>query len=160
MATEKRDMKKAGKAAKAKGARGERLLSAFLNSFGLHTHRGYVHCGQSDLVDLLGIHVECKNVERLNVRQAMDQAIKEAEKRKDGMPTVFWKVSRKPWLTIMLTEDWVKLYLMARRKDEGNTERNDPASYEDARVDNNDGGFPVVRSDKALRSDMGTEKES
>lgn len=160
MATEKRDMKKAGKSAKAKGARGERLLSAFLNSFGLHTHRGYVHCGQSDLVDLLGIHVECKNVERLNVRQAMEQAIREADKRKDGMPTVFWKVSRKPWLTIMLTEDWVKLYLMARRKDEGNTERNDPASHEDARVDNNDGGIPVVRSDQAFRSDMGTEKES
>jgi hypothetical protein len=118
MAAEKRDMKKAGKAAKAKGARGERLLSAFLNSFGLHTHRGYVHCGQSDLVDLLGIHVECKNVERLNVRQAMDQAIREADKRKDGMPTVFWKVSRKPWLTIMLTEDWVKLYMMARGRSE------------------------------------------
>lgn len=116
MATEA--MKKRGKASKDKGARGERLLSAFLNSFGLHTHRGYVHCGQSDLVDLLGIHVECKNVERLNVRQAMEQAIKEAEKRKDGMPTVFWKVSRKPWLTIMLTEDWVKLYKMARGRSE------------------------------------------
>lgn len=122
MATEKRDMKKAGRASKNKGARGERLLSAFLNSFGLHTHRGYVHCGQSDLVDLLGVHVECKFVERLNVRQAMDQAIREADKRKDGMPTVFWKVSRKPWLTIMLTEDWVKLYLMARGKTDGRTQ--------------------------------------
>lgn len=122
MATEKRDMKKAGRASKNKGARGERLLSAFLNSFGLHTHRGYVHCGQSDLVDLLGVHVECKFVERLNVRQAMEQAIKEADKRKDGMPTVFWKVSRRPWLTIMLTEDWVKLYKMARGKTDGRTQ--------------------------------------
>lgn len=130
MATEKRDMKKAGRAAKSKGVRGERLLSAFLNSFGLHTHRGYVHCGQSDLVDLLGIHVECKNVERLNVRQAMEQAIKEADKRKDGMPTVFWKVSRKPWLTIMLTEDWVKLYKMARWK-EGNGEQKDDVTESD-----------------------------
>lgn len=154
------DKRKAGKAAKDKGSRGERLLSAFLNSFGLHTHRGYVHCGQSDLVDLLGVHVECKFVERLNVRQAMEQAIKEAEKRKDGMPTVFWKVSRKPWLTIMLTEDWVKLYLMARRKDEGNTERNDPASHEDARVDNNDGSVHTVRSDQALRQDMGTAEDT
>lgn len=116
MATEA--MKKRGKASKDKGSRGERLLSAFLNSFGLHTHRGYVHCGQSDLVDLLGVHVECKFVERLNVRQAMEQAITETEKRKDGMPTVFWKVSRKPWLTIMLTEDWVKLYKMARGRSE------------------------------------------
>ena len=116
MATEA--MKKRGKASKDKGARGERLLSAFLNSFGLHTHRGYVHCGQSDVVDLLGIHCEVKFVERLNVRQAMEQAITEAKKRKDGMPTVFWKVSRKPWLTIMLTEDWVKLYKMARGRSE------------------------------------------
>lgn len=131
-------MKKRGKASKDKGARGERMLSAFLNSFGLHTHRGYVHCGQSDLVDLLGIHVECKNVERLNVRAAMEQAIRETGKRKDGMPTVFWKASRKPWLTIMLTEDWVKLYLMARGKThERNTERNVVASHEDARLDNN-----------------------
>ena len=158
MATEKRDMKKAGRAAKAKGARGERLLSAFLNSFGLHTHRGYVHCGQSDLVDLLGIHVECKNVERLNVRQAMEQAIKEADKRKDGMPTVFWKVSRKPWLTIMLTEDWVKLYLMARGKNH-DTMRNDLASHQDARQYHDNGGIPEVRSHTTLRKDMGTQEE-
>lgn len=119
MANKTTDKSRAGKAAKDKGSRGERLLSAYLNSFGLHTHRGYVHCGQSDLVDLLGVHVECKFVERLNVRAAMEQAIAEARKRKDGMPAVFWKVSRKPWLTIMLTEDWVKLYKMARGKTDG-----------------------------------------
>lgn len=135
---ESKDVKKRGKASKDKGARGERMLSAFLNGFGLHTHRGYVHCGQSDLVDLLGIHVECKFVEKLNVRAAMEQAIKETGKRKDGMPTVFWKASRKPWLTIMLTEDWVKLYLMARGKNEGHTERDDTAPHKDTRVDNND----------------------
>lgn len=152
------DKRKAGKAAKDKGSRGERLLSAFLNSFGLHTHRGYVHCGQSDLVDLLGVHVECKFVERLNVRQAMEQAIREADKRKDGMPAVFWKVSRKPWLTIMLTEDWVKLYLMARGKNH-DTMRNDLASHQNARQYHNDGGIPEVRSDTTLRQDMGTQEE-
>ena len=156
---ESKDLKKRGKASKDKGARGERMLSAFLNSFGLHTHRGYVHCGQSDLVDLLGIHVECKFVEKLNVRAAMEQAIKETGKRKDGMPTVFWKASRKPWLTIMLTEDWVKLYQMARGKNEditqyqktqdsrnnggaerneGDAKRNDTAPHKDARLYHND----------------------
>ena len=107
-----------GKASKDKGARGERLLKEFLNSHGLNVKRGYVHCGQSDIVDLLGIHCEVKFVERLNVRAAMRQAISETGKRKDGMPTVFWKMSRRPWLTIMLTEDWIKLYKMARGKDE------------------------------------------
>lgn len=103
-----------GRKERDKGARGERLLKDFLNDLGLTVKRGYVFLRQSDLVDLPGIHIECKFVERLNVRKAMDQAIAEAEKRKDGMPAVFWKVSRKPWLTIMRTEDWVTLYKMAR----------------------------------------------
>ena len=98
------------------------MLKDFLNSFGLKTHRGYVFCGQSDLVDLPGIHVECKFVERLNVRQAMEQAEDEAKKRKDGWPTVFWKVTRKPWLVIMKAEDWVILYKLARGKMNDDTE--------------------------------------
>ena len=90
------------------------MLKEYLNSLGLTVQRGYVFLRQSDLVDLPGIHVECKFVEKLSVRKAMDQAIEEAKKRKDGMPTVFWKVSRKPWLTVMRTEDWVQLYKLAR----------------------------------------------
>lgn len=111
-----------GKAEREKGARGERMLKEFLNSLGLSVKRGYVFLKQSDLTDLPGIHVECKFVEKLSVRKAMRQAIEEAKKRMDGMPTVFWKVSREPWLTIMLTEDWVKLYRMARSKSNGRTQ--------------------------------------
>ena len=91
------------------------MLKEFLNSLGLTVKRGYVFLHQSDLVDLPGIHIECKFVEKLNVRNAMYQAIEEAKKRRDGMPAVFWKKSREPWLTIMLTEDWVRLYKMARQ---------------------------------------------
>ena len=107
--------RKHGKASREKGARGERLLRDYLRSFGACVRRGYVFCRESDLVGLQGIHIECKFVEKLNVRKAMDQAIAEAGKRKDGMPAVFWKVSRKPWLTIMRTEDFMVLYQMARR---------------------------------------------
>lgn len=104
-----------GNKEREKGARGERLLRDYLRSFGACVRRGYVFCRESDLVGLQGIHVECKFVEKLNVRKAMDQAIAEADKRKDGLPAVFWKVSRKPWLTIMRTEDFMALYQMARR---------------------------------------------
>lgn len=103
-----------GKKEREKGARGERLLKEYLNSFGLTVKRGYTFLKQSDLIDLPGIHVECKFVEKLSIRKAMYQAIDEAAKRKDGMPAVFWKVSREPWLTVMRTEDWVQLYKMAR----------------------------------------------
>ena len=131
------EKKKTGNYSRNKGKRGELALVHFLNDHGLSVKRGMVFLKQSDVIGLLGIHCEVKNVERLNVRQAMEQAIKETGKRKDGMPTVFWKASRKPWLTIMLTEDWVKLYLMARGKYEGHTERNDIAPHKNTRVDNN-----------------------
>lgn len=108
-----------GKRERDKGARGERMLKEYLNSLGLTVKRGYTFLKQSDLVDLPGIHIECKFVEKLNVRKAVDQAIEESEKRKDGMPAVFWKVSRKPWLTIMRTEDWVTLYKLARGHTKG-----------------------------------------
>lgn len=105
---------KRGKSAKDKGARGERLLVHFLEKFGLSTRRGMVWLSQSDVIGLDGIHIEVKNVEALNVRKALDQAIEEAEKKKDGLPTVFWKKSRKEWVTVMRTEDWVTLYKLAR----------------------------------------------
>ena len=104
-----------GRKEREKGARGERLLRDYLNSFGACVRRGYVFCNESDVVGLQGIHIECKFFEKLNVRKAMDQAIAEAEKRKDGLPAVFWKKSRQPWLTVMRTEDFMTLYMMARR---------------------------------------------
>lgn len=116
-------MRKSGNFSRNKGIRGELKLRDYLNSFGESVRRGYVFCGESDVVGLQGIHIECKNSDRLNVRDAMDQAISEAEKRKDGLPAVFWKKSRKPWLTIMRTEDFMKLYMMAREKHD--TERED-----------------------------------
>ena len=147
--------KKTGNYSRNKGKRGELALVHFLNEHGLSVRRGMVFLKQSDVIGLLGIHCEVKAVERLNVRQAMEQAIRESEKRKDGMPAVFWKVSRKPWLTIMLTEDWVKLYKMARGKNH-DTMRNDPASHEDARKYHDNGSVPEIRSDKIIRKDMGT----
>ena len=122
MAAEKRDMKKAGKAAREKGARFERELSKLFNEHGFNTHRGYVFHKQSDVVDLLGIHVEAKAHERMNVWDALNQAVAESEKRKDGMPTVFWKRSRKGIMVCMRFEDWMKLYKIARGKTDGGTQ--------------------------------------
>ena len=120
-----------GKASREKGARGERLLVQFLSSLGITAKRGYVFLKQSDLTGIPGIHVECKAVEALNVRKALDQAVAEADKRKDGLPTVFWKKNRKGWVTIMRTEDWAVLYKMALYGGKRDTERADSDVYED-----------------------------
>ena len=159
MANKTTDKSRAGKAAREKGARFERELSRLFNDHGFHTHRGYVFHKQSDVVDLLGIHVEAKAQERMNVWDALKQAITESEKRKDGMPTVFWKRSRKGIMVCMRFDDWMKLYKMARGKNH-DTMRNDPASHEDTRQYNDNGSVHTVRSDQALRSDMGTAEDT
>lgn len=119
-----------GKKAQEKGKRGERMLVHFLRSLGLDVKRGFVWLNQSDLVGLDGIHIECKFCEKATVRQWLAQSMSEAEKKKDGLPTVFWKSSRQEWVTIMRTEDFVRLYKLARWGIR-DTERADTEVYED-----------------------------
>ena len=110
-----------GKASRDKGARGERMLRDALREREFdEATRGFVWNHTSDIVNLKDIHVECKFVEKLNIRQALAQAEEESEKRQDGMPTVFSKTSRKPWIVTMNLDDWVKLYkAYLRRLDDG-----------------------------------------
>ncbi len=64
--------------------------------------------GDADVVGLDRIHVEVKFVEKLNLRNAMDQSIGD---KKDGeLPIVAHKKSREPWLITMLADDWFALY--------------------------------------------------
>ena len=94
-----------------KGARGERMLRDELHRLGFEeVTRGFVWNHTSDLIGLEGIHVESKFCEKLNIRAALAQAEEEAKKRNDGMPTVFSKTSRKPWIVTMNLDDWAKLY--------------------------------------------------
>ena len=63
-----------------------------------------------DLIGLEGIHIEVKRVERLNVPEAMRQAIRDAERFQDGAPTLFHRRSREPWLVTMRLSDWIDIY--------------------------------------------------
>lgn len=98
---------------RAKGAAGERELARKLNEYGFDTRRtvqynGKAEEGQADLVGLEGIHIECKRVERLNLYDAMAQAIHDA---KDGeLPTVFHRKNHSEWLVTMRLQDWMELY--------------------------------------------------
>jgi hypothetical protein len=100
-----------GKSSQEKGRRGEYLLRDELRRLGFdEVNRGSVFQHTSDLTGLEGIHVEAKFCEKLNIRAALLQAEDEAKKRNDGMPTVFSKTSRKPWIVTMNLDDWAKLY--------------------------------------------------
>lgn len=59
--------------------------------------------------------MEVKRVERLNVPEAMKQATRDAKRFQDGVPAVFHRRSREPWLVTMQLEDWLGLLLKNRK---------------------------------------------
>lgn len=94
-----------------KGAAGERELARILREYGYNTRRGQQYNGangDADVVGLPGIHIECKRVERLNLREAMEQAFRDA--LPGEMPAVFHRKNCEPWKVTMLLDDWLKLY--------------------------------------------------
>jgi len=100
-----------GKSSQRKGAQGERELAAYLATEGITTERGgYCFGEKPDLYGMDGIHVEVKRVEALNVPKAMRQAAADAEKFQDGLPAVFHRRNREPWLVTMCLRDWLDLY--------------------------------------------------
>ena len=100
------------KSSQRKGAAGERELASLLREHGFDIQRGgSLSFGEiPDLTGLPGIHIEVKRVERINLGEAMEQAIRDTERFHDGAPTVFHRRNRQPWLVTMLLEDWIKQY--------------------------------------------------
>lgn len=95
-----------------KGARAERELAKVLSDLSAFScRRGQQYSGANGDADVVGlpmIHIECKAVERLNLRDAMAQA--ESDAREDEIPVVMHKKNRKPWLVTMSLEDFMKMY--------------------------------------------------
>lgn len=105
------EKQKKGKSARDKGARYELELVHILRDFyGYPVKRGYVFQHESDVIGLQGVHIECKAVERLNIRKAYKQAVEEALERADGVPVVFHHKNREGWLVTMSLEDFMDFY--------------------------------------------------
>lgn len=107
-----------GRQQQRKGADGERELAAILREHGYTmTRGGSLSFGElPDLSGLPGIHIEVKRVERLNIMEAMEQAVRDSEDFLDGAPTVFHRRNRSPWLVTMRLDDWLTLYGEGVRK--------------------------------------------
>ncbi len=100
-----------------KGRGGELEIVKIFQAHGIPARPGRpVSFGSTpDVVGIDGIHPEIKRVERLNVSEAMAQAIRDSEKFHDGAPTLFHRRNRSPWLVTMLLEDWLSLYQSGKR---------------------------------------------
>ena len=101
-----------GKSSQRKGANGEKELAGILQQYGYQVERGgsETYGTIPDLTGLPGVHAEVKRVEHLNLHEAMKQSIRDAERFRDGMPTVFHRRNREGWLVTQRLEDWMQLY--------------------------------------------------
>lgn len=96
---------------KNKGCRGERELAAELQKHGFDAKRMAQFAGGIDSPDvsgLPGIHIECKRVEKLNIYNAIAQAIRDADGQK--IPAVFHRRNREKWLVTLQMDDFMEIY--------------------------------------------------
>ena len=101
-----------GKRSQAKGRAGELELCRLLQDYGYPVQPGEaVSYGSTpDLTGLEGVHIECKRGEKQALYEWIQQAQRDSEKFKDGLPAVFWRKNRAKWLVCMTLADWMNLY--------------------------------------------------
>jgi Holliday junction resolvase len=94
-----------------KGASGEREFARVCRDEGYdNARRGQQFSGieGKDVVGLLGIHIECKRTERLNIHDAIAQSIRDA--KSGDIPIVAHRKNRTKWLITMKAEDWFVMF--------------------------------------------------
>lgn len=96
----------------AKGKAGEREFAALLRSYGFEARRSQQYCGvagdEDVICDMPGVHFEVKRREALNVRAAVEQAMRDAAPKGD-MPIVAHRCNRSEWLVTLRAEDFLKM---------------------------------------------------
>lgn len=100
-----------GKMSREKGKRFERQVAHAFQEYGYPARRAQQFAGKEgnhDVVGVPGLSIECKHVERLNIYDAVEQSIRDAQ---DGeMPTVIHRKNGKPMLVTMTFDSWIDLY--------------------------------------------------
>ena len=101
-----------GRTSQSKGRAGELELARLLQEYGYNVEPGRaVSYGSTpDIVGLPGVHIECKRAEQLRPYSWLEQAERDAVRFGDGLPAVFFRRSRSPWLVVMKLGDWLELY--------------------------------------------------
>ena len=101
-----------GRKSQAKGRGGEMELARILQGYGYPVEPGQAvsYGATPDLTGLPGVHIECKRAQQQSLYEWLEQARRDADKFHDGLPAVFWRKNRCPWLVVMDLRDWVTLY--------------------------------------------------
>lgn len=103
------DLKKIN--SRQKGKDGELEIARILREHGFSgARRGQQYCGangDADVVGMPGYHLEVKRVEKLNIHQAMEQAVRDA--LEDEVPVVLHRKNRTKWLATMPLSDFLEI---------------------------------------------------
>lgn len=99
---------------KKKGAAGEREFANYCKEKGFDVRRTAQYNGKeqgslADVIGIPGIHIEVKRAEKLNIHDAINQAIRD-NVTKGSIPIVAHRKNRTPWLITMTADDWFKLF--------------------------------------------------
>ena len=93
-----------------KGAAGERELSNFLKLHGWQARRGQQFSGGTDSPDVVSnfpFHIECKRVQNLDIGDAYEQALRDAN---DKVPaSVIHRKDREDWLATIELKEFLEL---------------------------------------------------
>ena len=94
-----------------KGKRAELQVAHMFKDHGFDARRSQQYAGINNDADVVGapfLHIEVKHVERLNLRAAVDQSVRDA--KEDEIPVVIHKQNRQPWLVTMGFDDFMSFY--------------------------------------------------
>lgn len=101
-----------GAKSQRKGRAAELELSRILQGHGYDVRPGNpLNYGKEpDVSGLSGVHIECKRRETTEIWKWLAQSERDAQRFGDGLPAVFFRRSRSPWMVCMTLTDWLKLY--------------------------------------------------
>lgn len=115
MTTKTKSKSDIGRSSKRKGKIGELEVANLLKAAGYNTHRSVQYCGATGdapdvVVEGLPLHIEVKRVERLNLKQAYQQAVHDSKANGNNeIPVVFHRRSRQPWMVMLSADDFLTL---------------------------------------------------
>lgn len=115
MAAKTKSKSDIGRSSKRKGKIGELEVANLLKVAGFNAHRSVQYCGATGdapdvVVEGLPLHIEVKRVERLNLKQAYQQAVHDSKANgKNEIPVIFHRRSRQPWMVMLSADDFLTL---------------------------------------------------
>ena len=119
-----------GRSSQSKGRTAERELASLLrDKYGFADVKAAEPLNYGtvpDLTGLPGVHVECKRCEKTKITEWMAQAERDAERFKDGVPVVFHRRNRQPWLVTLHLQDFIQIYRRGGGDGEGDQEQAGP----------------------------------